>query len=244
MFDFEEVSLEFSKYYGWAITVPYKEKIVEWLKTHPSASWDSWVEELGVANIIKNKEDCVVATNTDALALGFFLSQNDFTEKLKFSKNVLILGGGGVAKTSEAVLKRIMPEQRSFNIYMAQRNLVGKDCKNNISLYDFKTMEKIGFDVIINATSMGTSRNEEHHVLTEISAVLKQNKGSLVIDWAYDVTPTFWDCWTKQEDVLFLGGTDLLIQQAAFAFEFWFGLVPPLFLAKQAIESAISKTEV
>ncbi len=243
-FDFDEISFEFAKYYGWAITVPYKEKIFEWLKQHAFASWDGWVGKLGIANIIKSKEDHVMATNTDAMALNFFVSQSDYAQKLKFCKNVLILGGGGVAKTSEVVLKNFQHEQELFTIYKAQRNIKKNERENNISLYDFKTMEKIGFDVVINATPLGTSRDEETVLLNEISAVLRQKKVSLVIDWAYDLTPTFWDKWVKQEDISFLGGVDLLIYQASFAFEFWFGLVPPIDLAKQALINALSQKKV
>lgn len=236
VFDFDDISQEIKNYDGWAVTVPYKEKMFEWLKTQDRSSWDAWVDSVGVVNIIGHTQGVFDATNTDAKALGFLLSQR--VGLWKPMKNILILGNGGVSKTSKAVILRENPDA---SIFVANRSDVTNKEEKTISLCDLKELKDVRFDMIVNATPLGTSRSQDEAPLLQIEKFLNRQNIKFIVDWVYDVEPTFFEREACEKQISFIGGLDLLIQQAAFAFEFWFGLVPPIDLAKQAIQNHLKK---
>lgn len=232
-FDFEDISEEIRKYDGWAVTVPYKEKMFEWLKRQSHSSWDALVDSVGIVNIIKNYQGGVEATNTDAKALDFLLPQDRQTEEFK---NILIFGNGGVAKTTKAVFVKGNADASVFNVCRFKGDSFEE---KKVSFNNLKSLEGINFDIVVNATPLGTLRCRDDVLLSQIDDFLSSQNTRFMVDWAYDRKPTFFESVALKRQVSFIGGLDLLIQQAAFAFEFWFGLVPPIDLAKQAIQKAL-----
>lgn len=236
VFDFDDISQEIKNYDGWAVTVPFKEKMFEWLKRQPYSSWGALVDSAGVVNIIKNHQGVFEATNTDAKALDFLLSQQ--IKDWHSVENVLILGNGGVSKTTKAVL---LGKKQDISIFIASRSGVACFEEKIVSLAELRELDVFSFDMVVNATPLGTSRCQDEVALPQIKSFLNHQKIKLVIDWVYDLEPTFFEKCAREMQISFIGGLDLLIQQAAFAFEFWFGLVPPIDLAKQAIQNHLKK---
>jgi shikimate dehydrogenase len=130
---------------GLAITIPYKEKILQYV-THLSDE----VKQIGAANCIKVSENVLTAYNTDII--GF---EKSFIKNLKpVHKKALVLGIGGASKAVQYVLKK-----QHIDFLVVSRNEMDAD---NFIQYNEITAGIIKeYHIIINATPLGMSPAED-----------------------------------------------------------------------------------
>lgn len=92
-------------YKGISVTSPYKE--YAFLNTHPI----SLVKDIGFVNCIKLKDDLVVSTNTDYLAIKKIL-ENIYIKKINL---VAILGDGAMASVLKYILRDLQIGHKQFS---------------------------------------------------------------------------------------------------------------------------------
>lgn len=138
-FDLREIedfnNLEILKINGLNVTIPYKEKIINYLDEVDKAA-----SIIGAVNTIAKKDNKLIGYNTDYI--GFIES---FKNNLNF-KNALILGTGGASKAIQYALNI-----KNINFDIGSR----KNNKKYIS-YDLINNKIKDYDLIINTTPLGT----------------------------------------------------------------------------------------
>lgn len=206
---------------GVNITVPHKESVIEYLDELSEEA-----EQIGAVNTILNKESFLKGFNTDAK--GFVSSLQEAGVSLE-NKNVLILGAGGASK---AVVYSLLKEK--CRIYIFNRTIAKaqaiKDRFSNIGFLEVieaiekNFIEKI--DIIINTTSLGLKKDDPmplnpQHLKPE----------HIYCDIVYPETRLMKEA--EKIGCKVIGGTGMLIWQAAFAFEIWTGKTAPIAIMKK-----------
>lgn len=216
---------------GINVTSPHKEKIIDYLdQVSPE------VQVIGAVNTVINYKGKLIGHNTDGK--GFVESLREKSLSLK-GKQVLLLGAGGAALSisffliKEKVDKLIIANKT----YSRAENMLKKleKISNEVKLEIVESRGKSPFlapsniDLLINATSLGMREGDPSPV------DLKQFSSSLYV---YDLVSTRETELLKQaqkEGMEFQGGLDMLVHQAAFAFEIWIGEKAPVDKMKKAV---------
>ncbi len=201
---------------GANITLPHKQDVLSMLaEISDIAKLSNAVNTLYLNN---NSEIC--GRNTDGI--GFI---NDLQNRCHFnpkSKNVLILGAGGA---SQGILPALMNQLPHF-VYVANRTLekaekiCGYESCHAISLNQLKDLD-IKFDLIIHASSLG------HQGKTLEFNPRNSNENTLAYDLSYGKAALPFLGLCKEFGIKNRkDGIGMLIEQAAYAFEIWFGVKP------------------
>nr|WP_173916075.1 shikimate dehydrogenase [Halobacillus sp. Marseille-Q1614] len=206
---------------GFNITVPYKEKIIAYLDEIDDAA-----RFLGAVNTVKVENGKWIGYNTDGI--GFYNSvAKRYPEALSSNKKVLLLGSGGAARGIYYALLK----QNVSTIDIANRteekarkiieDLDGTRFSKALSISDAE--KKIHhYDAVIQTSSVGMSPNDDQSIvkITDIK------NGSLFSDIVYRPMKT---TFLKQAEALGANlhyGHEMLLYQAAGAFEIWTDAVP------------------
>lgn len=160
---FKELKVHYS---GINVTIPYKEKVLKYLDY-----LDDKAKELGNVNTICVKNDKLYGYNTDYI--GFKLALEYYKIEV-LNKNVLILGTGGASKTAFHVLK----DMGAKNILFVSRN------KKGTNVISYLNVRKHEYDLVINATPVGTKGDDSSPLTKEALA----NK--VVFDMVYNPLQT------------------------------------------------------
>lgn len=146
-----------TKYEGFNITMPYKNYIFE--KSFKKDEISKMFKAANTAIVKKNKK--LSCYNTDYY--GFLKSLSHFDVKL--SGNALLLGLGGAGKVVALISLKsgcnLTVAVRKASISKAKdilKNLT--NIENNINIVDISKIKPIGYDIIINATPIGMTPNE------------------------------------------------------------------------------------
>ena len=201
------------KIHGANVTVPFKQDIISYLeKLTPEA------EKTRSVNTIYLDNDELTGDNTDIF--GFMHAIQD----IKFDvdkKHILILGAGGVVPSIIYSLIKM----KAFKITLTNRT---KKKAENLKSY-FKDLNVINwdeiqnFDMIINATSVGLSVDDE---LNLNLSKIENNK--FFYDLIYNPKETFFLKNAKFKGNKTENGKKMFIYQAAKAFEIWHGIKPEI----------------
>lgn len=117
------------------VTIPYKQKIMEYLDVV-----DESVKAIGCVNTVVNSGDKKIGYNTDVCGLNYLFTRNGVSIR---DKNVVILGTGATSKTARAMCEKMCARKIT---------IVGRKEKNNYSNIDKLTDTQI----LINTTPVGT----------------------------------------------------------------------------------------
>jgi shikimate dehydrogenase len=214
---------------GLSVTAPHKSSIIahlDWLE--PAA------KEMAAVNTVVVKGDELFGYNTDASALlkpvvGKLGSLN--------ASSCAIIGAGATAR---AALWTMRQERASVTVYardMAKaRSLCekfGARCRN----LDGAQFE--AFDLVINATPLGTKGQEQDGT----PAVASQLRGArFAYDLVYNPTETRFLREAREAGCKTIGGLPMLVAQATEQFKLWTGCEAPEQLmhdaARQALETS------
>ncbi len=183
------------EYKGFNVTIPYKEKILEYVDYVDDA-----VKNIKAANTIYIKDGKVCATNTDYLG---------FIEELKFfnigltNRTGLILGSGGASKAVAYALDMI---KAKYHIVSRTKRL------DNIT---YSELDNVKYSYIINTTPVGMYPNVDSSPLDEKYAA----KASVIIDLIYNPKNTKLMGYNQNS----YNGLMMLLNQAIKAEEKWQG---------------------
>ncbi|MBZ7979710.1 shikimate dehydrogenase [Campylobacter sp. RM12642] len=199
------------KYKGVNVTLPYKEEVAI-LANYK----DEGVINTKAANTIINDNGTLKAYNTDIF--GFY-------EPIKNYKinNALIIGAGGAA--------------RAVYYSLAKNNIktkvINRSKKDDFLCEVHTILDEFEFDLIINSTSASLKNllPLEENLLEKLA---KNTKIAYDLAYNHDIFLDF--CKLKNPNIITQDGLDMLIFQAALAFEYFCGIYPNEDLINEARE--------
>jgi len=199
---------------GLSVTAPHKFEVMDQL---------DWVEpaaqEMGAVNTIVIEGDELHGHNTDARGLITPLLQK-FGD-LRGMRGAVI-GTGGAAKAAVWSLLKAGAEATVVARNTLKGHSLAERFGASLMKLDDATFE--GFDVVINATPLGTTGQLED----KTPAVGQQLRGArLAYDLVYNPTETRFLCEAREAGCETLGGLAMLVAQAVEQFRLWTGDAAP-----------------
>lgn len=210
---------------GFNLTMPHKVDIIPFLE-----EIDRDAELFGAVNTVKIKDGKLYGYNTDARGFILSLEQNGFDIR---SKNVVILGAGGVVSTlalkfaglgaakltilnrtqskAEDICQRIKQLQNDGIIACGTQAEFGGT--ENISGYMTEC------DLLINATPLGMSGIDKDY--TDLSFLNALSADALVADLIYNPPKTKFLVYAEKHGNKIINGLGMLIGQAILADEIY-----------------------
>jgi 3-dehydroquinate dehydratase/shikimate dehydrogenase len=207
---------------GVSVTMPHKVAVMEHL---------DWIEEaareIGAVNTIVAEEDRLRGYNTDAAALVEPLREKGF--KLHDAR-CAIIGAGGAARSALWSLQQEGARVTTFARDVEKAKPVAEKFGANCEQLDEASFD--GFDLVINATPLGTRGERED----ETPALSSQLRGArLAYDLVYNPQDTLFLREARAAGCDQLNGLQMLIAQAAAQFRLWTGQSAPLDVMKKAV---------
>lgn len=196
---------------GVNLTIPHKESVMELLD-----EVDGVAKIIGAVNAITVKDGKLYGTNTDAYGFA-----ENIRSSLTGNKKAVVLGAGGAAKAVIFALRQLGFEE----IIISNRTRERAEELFSSSVADWKKRNDIlkGADLLVNTTSLGMKGKER----LEIDLALLP-KHALVTDIVYNplITHLLVQAQTRGNSIV--DGLGMLLNQAAPAFEAWFGKKPQI----------------
>ena len=196
------------KIQGCNITLPYKEKIMDYID-----EIDEEARIIGAVNTIKLERGKIKGYNTDGR--GFITSLKKHVPHMG-GKKMAVIGAGGAAK---AIIYALLKENASVVVLNRtyEKAVKLREKFKNIEVYPLSHKEKLkDAEIVINATSCGL--NKEDGLLFSPS-ILKED--AIFYELIYHETPLQHE--TKKRGIRTIDGKDMLIEQALISFYIWTG---------------------
>src|SRR5215470_2578173 len=197
--------------HGLAITMPYKEEIVQYLDNS-----DPFTAKTGACNtVVRSQDGKLYGFNTDTSGVVRPLEQ-----RLSLSDaRILVLGAGGAARAAVFGLK-----ERGAQISILNRSLPAAQKlarQARVRVVKRTDLKKLDFDVIINATPVGMGNTRESPLNAD------EIKAQYVFDMVYDPAETRLLQLAKERGAQIIPGSEMFVHQAARQFEIWTGKPAP-----------------
>lgn len=191
---------------GLNVTIPYKEKVIEYLDSvSPEA------RAIGAVNVIKvthkGKKTMLKGFNSDVI--GFTQSIEPMLEKCH--KKALILGTGGASKAIDYGLRSLGLE----TVFVSRYERPGTVQYDKLKPEDVKE-----YNVIVNCTPLGMYPKTEECPLLPYEAMDSNN---LLYDLIYNPDETMFMKMGKKYGATVKNGLEMLLLQAFASWEFWNG---------------------
>ena len=211
---------------GLSITAPYKSMVIDAL---------DWIEptaaELGAVNTVVVDGNQLLGYNTDILAFIQTLVAS-FGELP--SSTCAVIGAGGAARAVIWGLKQTATNVTVFGRSEAQAQTLARELQ--VDWRPFIDANFGGFDLVINATTLGTAGELE----SQTPARAEQLAGArLACDLVYNPEETLFLREAREAGCNILGGLPMLVQQAREQFRLWTGKEAPAKVMSQAARQAL-----
>ncbi|PSR24197.1 MAG: shikimate dehydrogenase [Sulfobacillus acidophilus] len=190
---------------GVNLTRPLKQTVLPLL-----AAKSEWVDSALAANILRRDGEEWVGDNTDCEALYRLL------QGLKSGLgDALVLGCGGVARATAAVLQR-----HGYRVVGAARRPALCGWADEAIVWDDR-LKPAPWQVVVNATPLGQDDEgqEERWPTPE--------PGGIAVDWVYRPRATRFLQEAQAHQAIVIDGLTLLVEQAALGWRTWFGMEAP-----------------
>ncbi len=212
---------------GASITLPFKEAVIPFLDRV-----DDTAGLMGAVNTIVNENGILTGYNTDAEAV--IGSLQPFCIE---GKKVLILGAGGVARAAAFGIA-----SKGGNIFISNRTIArGKALAGSMNgtFWELSRITQMDWkpDVIINATSLGMTPNED--VLAVPEKLLLPEM--IVMDAVYTPVNTRLVQTARERGCRVVDGLSMFVAQAAAQFFLWTGIVPDTELMRKTMIQEIDR---
>ncbi|WP_284460757.1 shikimate dehydrogenase [Chryseobacterium sp.] len=182
---------------GFNVTIPYKEKIIDYLDELSDEA-----EKIGAVNCVLIRDGKKTGYNTDA----FGFEKTLFLHKQPTQDKALILGNGGAAKAVKYILdKNNIPSK-----------IISRNTEINFENLDQETVKE--HKIIIQCTPVGTFPNVEDCLSFPFDAISSDH---LVIDLIYNPNYTKFIINAAEKGAKTVNGYYMLEQQAEKAWEIW-----------------------
>lgn len=239
------ISLARENYSGFNVTIPHKEKIIEYLD-----EVDEVARKIGAVNTVINHNGRLIGYNTDWVgfleALKNGISDTESPDDFLLNKRVLVVGAGGAARAVSYGLVNsgaaLCITNRTFEKAVQLVKEFGGDA------VIFSQLKNIQPDIVVNVTSCGMAPHEKDSALPvdlwEIWSKKRQDDGQQIAPHvAFDCvyTPLITQFLKDAQGANFktITGDTMLIEQAAAAFELFINQKAPTALMRAVLHSRI-----
>ncbi|HEX6804332.1 MAG TPA: shikimate dehydrogenase [Terriglobales bacterium] len=197
--------------HGLAITMPYKEEIVQYLD-----NTDPLTAKTGACNtLVRSQDGKLYGFNTDTSGVVRPLEQRIPLADAR----VLVLGAGGAARAAVFGLKERGAQISILNRSLPAAQKLARQAKARV--VKRADLKKLDFDVIINATPVGMGNTRESPLNAD------EIKAQYVFDMVYDPAETRLLQLAKERGAQVIAGSEMFVHQAARQFEIWTGKPAP-----------------
>ena len=197
---------------GANVTVPFKKSVIPYLDKLSSEA-----EKTQSVNTIVFENNNLVGHNTDVIGFTRAITNLDFNTK---GKKIFILGAGGVVPSIIFALNNMDASQITVSNRTKEKAENLKIQFNNIKIVDWGNLQD--FDIIINATSLGLSKEEINLDFSNVGS----NK--LFYDVIYNPGETNFLKEGKKLGNKVENGKMMFLYQAFEAFKLWHGIEPQI----------------
>lgn len=218
-------NMRHGKLQGLNVTIPHKQAVIPLLD-----GLTSLASQIGAVNTILLENGQLIGDNTDAA--GFIASLTKFTKTIP--NNCLILGAGGAAR---AAAFSLAPRCKQLYIAARRKNqaqqlgneILKANLNSNLQVLPLVLspegirpfLEEI--QLIINATPSGMSPNVNASPWPDDISFPEH---AAVYDLIYNPSETLLIKTARNAGLRAQNGTDMLVEQAALAFQHWTGQIP------------------
>ncbi len=200
---------------GFNVTIPFKERVLRLMDMNSEEA-----NAIGAVNTVKRGEDKLIGYNTD---------WKGFVESLRVNgvervNSALVVGAGGASKAVAYGLIRMGVER----LFVTNRNPTHLE----MFLERFPSFQPVRWDqdeiskvlpdvdLVVNTTSLGMDGVSFPPVDLE-----RLKKSAVIYDLIYRPAKTPFLRWAEEMGLKAVNGLDMLILQALYAVEIWFGKV-------------------
>jgi shikimate dehydrogenase len=221
---------------GANVTIPHKVAIMKYLD-----EIDETARLAGAVNTIAVRQSKLIGYNTDAKGFLTTLKQRNFIVR---DKKVLVIGAGGAARAVLAglassgvevffVAARHIEQARKFTQLFPQLSV-------QPLLWPSSEFQQVisSIDFIIHATPVGMY---PHSAETPLPMIAELKQSAVVCDLIYNPVMTQLLIQADAAGHSVMGGLNMLVEQAALAFEYWTGQAAPRSIMQEAAESLVLK---
>lgn len=195
------------KFKGINVTIPYKEVVAQYLDVIGPVA-----KRTGSVNTVINQNGKLIGEDTDYYGLQYLLDY--FKADIK-ANNALILGNGGVAQTTECLLR---------DLGAGAVNKLSRTPRANNDYY-FADFDKVkDADIIINTTPVGMFPHNDDPLLVDIKNFPKTK---IYVDLIYNPLRTPLCLEAKDNGISYHSGLLMLVAQAKTAHDLFFGKKTP-----------------
>ena len=200
--------------FGINVTVPFKNKIIPYLqKLTKEASISNSV------NTIYLENNDIVGHNTDIAGFELAIRYSKFDS---INKKVLILGAGGVVSSLIIALKNLGVSQIIISNRTKEKALELKNNYKDLEIIEWGTTPD--FDIVINATSLGLS-NDDDEIKLDYNKI---GSNKFFFDVIYNPSETNFLKKARQNGNKTQNGKMMFIYQAHQAFTIWHKIMPEI----------------
>ncbi|MGD0335499.1 MAG: shikimate dehydrogenase [Candidatus Omnitrophota bacterium] len=222
---------------GLNVTIPYKEKILDFVKLDQKSFY---LKQIKAVNTIVLQDGAWIGFNTDIPGFGKDLHEHGISPQ---GKSVALLGAGGAGKAVAYALAAAGAKDiavydadtiRAKGIADLIKNLFpGSKVKavDNISDLDIKQK-----DILVNATPIGMKESDP--CLVSIDML---HPGLFVYDLIYNPPETKLLQLAKEKGLTCANGLGMLLYQGVLAFKHFTGRDAPVEIMRRALEEGVKK---
>lgn len=211
---------------GFSVTMPHKQAIMAYMD-----HYDPLAKIVGSVNTVVNEESKLIGYNTDAM--GAMTALREKTNLI--GKKALVMGAGGAARAIAYSLKEFGVEVYIFNRTMEKAEALAEAF--DLETIEFRLIPKADFDIIINATPVGSLPNAEESLLHSDQIP----SHSVVMDIVTNPIETQLLKEAKKAGAQAISGERMLLHQAIGQFELWFNKKAPLKIMEKALYEELDK---
>lgn len=209
---------------GANITVPHKQAVIPLLD-----DVDDLARRVGAVNTIVNRDSRLWGTNTDVS--GFLGAVEHAWGRSPSGARCLVLGAGGAGRAVVAALVGAGADrvylynrtpERALDLCRAAAGWGAVPCRT-VSLEEAVQLGP-EVELIVNATSVGLGEGVKETPIP-VDMVTRRH---LVMDLVYGAEPTSLVAAARKRGAIGLDGREMLVRQAAAAYELWTGRKAPI----------------
>ena len=206
--------------------MPYKQAIMAYMD-----HYDPLAKIVSSVNTVVNEENKLVGYNTDAM--GAMQALREKTNLI--GKKALVMGAGGAARAIAYSLKEFGTDVYIFNRTKEKAEALADEF--DIETIEFRFIPKADFDIIINATPVGSLPDAEASLLH----VGQIPSHAVVMDVVTNPIETQLLKEAKKAGAQTISGERMLLHQAIGQFELWFSKKAPVKVMEKALYAELKK---
>lgn len=206
---------------GCNVTIPHKEAVV----AHIDHLWPGTLE-IGAINTVIKREDQLFGSNTDVAGvvqpINILLTEL-FGGAPAPQQRVAIIGAGGAARAAAAAIRSRFPDWPICILARRPEQAQMIDIKADIRPIEDVALTDV--TVLINASPLGMT--EKPPLTLSLAAMRGGEAPKIIFDMVYAPLETSLLAQARREGFATIDGLQMLVAQAAEAFELFFGMPAP-----------------